>query len=72
MEPIYKEAALPVTKIHKTTLFKTPPPENHNPKNRLESLQRQQKSHPPNNIPRKIAKNQRKTSQQHPYLHRWI
>ena len=25
MEPIYKEAALPVTKIHKTTLFKTPP-----------------------------------------------
>ena len=26
MEPIYKEAALPITKIHKTTLFKTPPP----------------------------------------------
>ena len=25
MEPIYKEAALPITKIHKTTLFKTPP-----------------------------------------------
>ena len=25
MEPIYKEAALPVMKIHKTTLFKTPP-----------------------------------------------
>ena len=25
MEPIYKEAVLPITKIHKTTLFKTPP-----------------------------------------------
>ena len=62
MEPIYKEAALPVTKIHKTTLFKTP-------KNRLESLQTQQKSHPPNNIPRKIPKSQRKISQLHPYLH---
>ena len=24
MEPIYKEAALPITKIHKTTLFKIP------------------------------------------------
>ena len=38
IEPIYKEAALPITKIHKTTLFKTPPLENHNPDNRLESL----------------------------------
>ena len=38
MEPIYKEAALPITKIHKTTLFKTPPLENHNLENRLESL----------------------------------
>ena len=38
MEPIYKEAALSITKIHKTTLFKTPPLKNHNPQNRLESL----------------------------------
>ena len=72
MELIYKEAALPITKIHKTTLFKTPPLENHKPENRLESLQTQQKSHPPNNIPRKIQKNQRKISQLHPYLHWWI
>ena len=38
MEPIYKKAALPMTKIHKTTLFKTPPLENHKPQNRLASL----------------------------------
>ena len=25
MEPVYKEVALPITKIHRTTLFKTPP-----------------------------------------------
>ena len=43
MEPIYKEAALPITKIHKTTLFKTPSWKIITPKNRLESLQTQKK-----------------------------
>ena len=53
MEPIYKEAALPVTKIHKTTLFKTPPWKIITPKT-------QQKSHPPNNIPKKNSKKSKK------------
>ena len=61
MEPIYKEAALPVTKIHKTTLFKTPPWKTITPKTGLSLCKHNKKdTHPPNNIPRKIPKSQRK------------
>ena len=72
MEPIYKEAALPVTKIHKTTLFKTPPWKIITLKTDLSLCKHNKKKHPPNNIPRKIPKSQRKISQLHPYLHWWI
>ena len=72
MEPIYKEAALLITKIHKTILLKTPPWKIITPKTDLSLCKCNKKKHPPNNIPRKIPKNQRKISQLYLYLHRWI
>ena len=60
VESIFREAALPITKVHETTLF-------------THSIQTgvckyNKKKHPPNNI----SKNQRKISQLYPYLHGWI
>ena len=55
MEPIYREPALPITKIHKTTLFKTSPWKIITPKTDL-SLCKYNKKAPLNNIQEKFQK----------------
>ena len=56
MEPIYKEAALPVTKIHKTTLFKTPPWKIITPKTDLSLCKRNKKATHPITFQEKFQK----------------
>ena len=56
MEPIYKEAALPITKIHKTTLFKTPPWKIITPKTDLSLCKRNKKATHPIRFEEKFQK----------------
>ena len=60
MEPVYKEAVLPITKIHKITLFKTPPWKIITPKTQLSLCKYNKKGTDPITFQEKFQKIKKK------------